>query len=237
MDDNRLGKHISQVFNEELEDLRSNVMAMGGLVEEQVNHAVGAFLSRDTETADNVIRRDHQVNRLEVQIDEECTRILAKRQPAASDLRMIIAVIKTITDLERIGDEAEKIAHITIHSNDRASIENSLLATVQQMGELAAHQLHDALDAFARLDTETAVATVKRDTKLDDIYSGLMRQTATFVMEDPRNFSQIFDVLWSVRALERIGDHAKNICEYVIFLVKGKDIRHTSIENLENAAR
>ncbi len=235
--DNHLGKHISHVYNEELEDLRSHVMAMGGLVEEQARRAVTAFLDSETETADEVIRRDHEVNRMEVRIDEECTRILAKRQPAASDLRMIIAVIKTITDLERIGDEAEKIAHLALHRADRAAIESSLLAMVQQMGELAARQLHDALDSFARLDTEAAVTTVRRDEKLDDIYSGLMRQATTFVMEDPRNFSSVFDVLWAVRALERMGDHAKNICEYVIFLVKGKDIRHTSIETIEQVAR
>lgn len=226
------GEHISQQFDAELEDVRNRVLAMGGLVEQQITQAITSLADGDTKLADVVIENDIQVNRAEVAIDEECTHIIARRQPAASDLRLMIAVIKTITDLERIGDQAERIARMGLRLAEKERPKNQY-SEIRHLGELVAKMVHDALDAFARMDAEAAVEVARQDLKVDQEYDGVMRQALTFMMEDPRAITRMLDVMWTARAIERIGDHAKNICEYIIYLVKGKDVRHTGIEKME----
>ena len=233
MDNTKITHHISKQFNEELEDIRNSVLNMGGMVEQQLANAMKALLEGDISIAEDVVAGDYKVNALEVAIDEECSRILARRQPAAFDLRLVVAVIKTITDLERIGDEAEKIANMMIHLAGMDSVTTNFDALLH-MGETAQNMLNQALDAFARLDTELAIKTAKRDKKVDKEFDAINRQMITFMMEDPRCIKQSLDIMWSARALERIGDHACNICEYIIYQVKGKDIRHTSLSDLEH---
>ena len=233
MDNTNLGHHISQQFNEELEEIRSLVLAMGGLVEEQVRNATASLVEGDVELAESVINRDIEVNRAEVSIDEECNHIIARRQPAATDLRLVIAVIKTITDLERIGDQAERIARMGIRLAEIERPKNKYIE-IRNIGEHVATMVHGALDAFARMDVDSAVEVSKLDKKVDNEYDGLMRQCLTFMLEDPRTITQMLDIMWAARAIERIGDHAKNICEYVIYLVKGRDVRHLSIEQIED---
>ena len=236
MEKTSLSHHISRQFNEELEDIRNKVLAMGGLVEEQIENAITALVNGDTELAETVISRDYQVNALEVAIDEESIQILARRQPAAGDLRLIVAVIKTITDLERIGDQAERIGRMAIHLAEMERPKNQY-SELEHLGVQVRKMLHDALDAFARMDTEAAVAVAQEDIKVDAEYDSIMRQMITFMMEDPRNVRRTLDIMWSARALERMGDHACNISEYIIYLVKGKDVRHTSLEHMEKEAR
>jgi len=232
-----IGHHISQQFNQELEDIRSKVMQMGGIVEQQLNDAVDALTNMDTSLAEVVITNDYKVNRLEVEIDEECTHILARRQPAASDLRLIMAVIKTITDLERIGDEAERIGRMALKFSEGESKDTKALVGIGHIGGLARDMLHDALDAFARMDADAARKIAKQDKKVDEEYENILRQVMTYMMEDPRSIPRVIGVLWSARALERIGDRACNICEYVIYLVRGKDVRHTKSDDAEKEVR
>ena len=227
------GLHISQQFNSELEEIRSHVLAMGGLVEEQIRNAILSLVEGDVPLAVSVVSRDVEVNKAEVNIDEECTHIIARRQPAATDLRLVIAVIKTITDLERIGDQAERVARMGTRLAEVERPKNNY-HELQNMGEHVARMVHGALDAFARSDVEMAISVSKQDEQVDQEYDGLMRQCLTFMMEDPRKITQMLDIMWAARAIERIGDHAKNICEYVIYLVKGKDVRHISIEQMED---
>ncbi len=233
-----IGKHISKQFDDDLEAVRSDVLTMGGIVEEQIQRALQALLDLDSELGENVVRDDYRINEMEVRIDEECTHIIALRQPTASDLRMIIAVIKTITDLERIGDEAEKIGRMATRLAKKTSPASmKRYASVRQLGRHVGQTVHDTLDAFARLDVDAAVATAREDEIIDDEYAACMRSLVTYMMEDPRLISEVMDVIWCARALERMGDHAKNICEYIIFLVKGKDVRHTSFEHMELQAQ
>ena len=235
MDTGNIDHHISQQFNVELEDIRHKVLHMGGLVEEQMENAIASLVSGDVEQAETVISRDYQVNAMEVKIDEESVQILARRQPAAGDLRLIIAVIKTITDLERMGDQAEKIARMAIHLADMERPKNQY-SELEHLSERARKMLRGALDAFARMDAEAAVSVAQQDIKVDAEYDAIMRQMITFMMEDPRTVKRTLDTMWSARALERIGDHACNICEYVIYLVKGKDVRHISLEEMSKEA-
>ncbi len=230
-----ISHHISQQFNEELEAIRHKVLTMGGLVEEQIENATAALVSGDVEQAEGVISRDYQVNAYEVAIDEESIQILARRQPAAGDLRLIVAVIKTITDLERMGDQAEKVARMAIHLADMERPKNQY-SELEHLSDQVRKMLRGALDAFARMDAEAAAGVAQEDLKVDAEYDAIMRQMITFMMEDPRNVRRTLDTMWSARALERIGDHARNICEYVIYLVKGKDVRHISLEELSKEA-
>ena len=232
MDTSDLSHHILSRFNADLEGVRSGVMQMGGLVEQQLQDGIKALYSGDGRLGEEVARLDHKVNAMEVAIDEDCSRILATRGPTASDLRLIVAIIKTITDLERIGDEAEKLGSIAsrLATLDRPT---DRYREIKHIGDLVADMVHGALDAFARMDTDAALAVARQDRVVDEEYEALQRQCITFMMEDPRAIRRALDILWVARALERIGDHAKNICEYVIYMVLGKDIRHLSIEDVE----
>ena len=230
MEASDLNEHISRRFNKDIEDLRNNVLVMGGLVESQLSQAIAAIVSGDSELGLQVAKDDYKVNDLEVTIDEECSRILATRAPTAGDLRLIVAIIKTITDLERIGDEAEKIGFLAskLAAMDRPADSYRELKT---LGNHVAHMLRDAMNAFARLDVEEALETVREDERVDDEYEAIARQCITFMMEDPRSIKRVMNVTWVARSLERIGDHAKNICEYVIYMVHGRDVRHTLVSD------
>ena len=229
-----LSHHISRRFNEDLESVRTRVLAMGGMVEELLGKAITALIEGDSSLGESLATDDLKVNGMEVAIDEECSRILATRSPAAGDLRLIVAIIKTITDLERIGDEGEKIGNIASRLAVMERPENKY-REIKHMSRIVAEMVHDALDAFARMDSQAALKVARRDRMVDEEYESIHRQCITFMMEDPRNIRRTLDVMWIVRSLERVGDHAKNICEYVIFMVHGKDIRHTRLEDVERA--
>lgn len=224
--------HISRQFNEELEDIRSHILNMGGMVEKQVLDAVTALIDVDSALAGQVIATEKQINGFERQIDEECTRLIALRQPAASDLRLIVAVTKANVDLERVGDEANKIAKMSMKLSEEGQLPRGYIE-VRHIGNHVSNMLHQALDAFARFDVELAATVVKEDKNVDVEYESAMRQLVTFMMEDPRYIKRVLNVMWSLRALERIGDHARNIAEQVIYLVKGRDIRHLPLDKLE----
>ena len=227
-----IGHHISHQFDEELESLRSKVLNMGGLVEKQVENALVALTRSDSSLAEDVATSDYKINSMEVAIDEECTQIIARRQPAASDLRLVVTMIKTITDLERIGDEAEKIGR---HAVKLATVERTphYFSEIKHLGEQVRKMLHDCLDAFARMDVDNALKIAQGDREINNEYDALTRQLITHMMEDHRAIKRSLRVMWCARSLERIGDHAKNICEYVIFTVAGKDIRHTSFDQVK----
>ena len=227
-----LSHHISRRFNEDLERVRTKVLTMGGMVEQQLANAVTALIEGDSNLGVSVARDDFKVNGMEVSIDEECSRILATRAPAAGDLRVVVAIIKTITDLERIGDEGEKIGYI---ASRLATMERPAdkYREIKHLGRVVSEMVHDALDAFARMDAEAALRVARQDRVVDEEYESIQRQCITFMMEDPRTIRRALDVLWVARALERIGDHAKNVCEYVVYMVHGKDIRHLSIDEVE----
>jgi phosphate transport system protein len=235
MDTTDFSQHISRRFNEDLERVRNQVLAMGGFVEQQLAKSVAALVEGDSSLSESVARDDFKVNSMEVSIDEECSRILATRAPTAGDLRLIVAIIKAITDLERMGDECEKIGYI---GSRLAALERPAdkYREVKHLGRVQ-DLVHDALDAFARMDAEAALRVARRDRLVDEEYEAIQRQSITFMMEDPRTIRRALDVMWVVRALERIGDHAKNICEYVIYMVHGKDVRHIRIEDVESALK
>ena len=225
-----MSEHTSKQFDHELENVRARVLHMGGLVEEQILRALQSLANGDLELARRVIEDDHRINAMEVALDEECCTIIARRQPTASDLRLLMAVIKTITDLERIGDEAQKIARMSelIHSSDRLPPPRTV--EVKHAASVALEMLRMALDAFARLDVGTAAEVVKRDQQVDDEFRAILRQLITFMMEDPRTITHSLEILFIAKAIERIGDHAKNMSEYVVYMVKGKDVRHLAPE-------
>ena len=230
MDNLNLGHHISRQFNEELEDIRNKVLQMGGIVEEQLGRAVKALVEGNTKLAKQVVTDDYRVNALEVEIDEECTRIVARRQPAASDLRLVMAVIKTITDLERIGDEAKRVARMVEEELNGAMAED-VRHELEHMGNLVREMLRMILDAFARLDVESAVRVVKADNRVDVKYVSITRQLMTYMAQDPKSIPRVLNILWAARALERMGDRCGNIAEYIFYLVHGRDIRHTEVDD------
>jgi phosphate transport system protein len=227
-------EHTSKQFDAELEDVRTRVLQMGGLVEEQIRRAVDALGSGDMQEIELVQANDHRVNAMEVDLDEACSHIIARRQPAASDLRLIIAVIKTITDLERIGDEAEKIARMAklIHEAERMHLPR---LEIKHVANLALGMLRKALDAFARLDVTAAQQVVAQDEAVDSEFRSILRQLITFMMEDPRTISRCLEILFVAKALERIGDHSKNMAEYVVYMVEGRDVRHMRADAIGRA--
>lgn len=232
METSDLKHHYSQQFNADLEEIRSRVLAMGGLVEQQLEQAILALNSSETDAAENVVSNDYKVNACDVDIDERCTKILALRQPTASDLRLVLAVIKTTADLERIGDEAKRVARMVIRSAGHDHGKN-LFGQIAHLGTQVQQMLHRALDAFARMDVDEAIDVAHEDVNIDREYESAMRQSMTYMMEDPRSIPSVLDLIWAARALERIGDRCCNISEYVIYFVKGKDVRHISLEQIK----
>lgn len=227
-----LAHHISSQFNEELQEANAKFMGMGGLVEHQVTHAIHALLDANSKLAKEVGEKENTVNQLEREIDESLTLILARRHPAAIDLRMVIAMSKANTDLERIGDEAAKIARIAQDLCEAGQSTRGFMET-RHIGNQVRVMIHDALDAFARVDAEQALLVLRADADIDREYQSATRTLMTYMIEDPRSISRVMNVLWVLRALERIGDHARNISEQVIYIAKGLDVRHTSVDEIE----
>jgi phosphate transport system protein len=233
MDNSKIGHHISGQFNNELENVRNKVLTMGGLVEQQIELAVAAFLNGDEEIAELVIKQEDQVDALEMAIDQECMQILALRQPAAFDLRLLITVIKVINELERIGDLAERIAKIAIKLSNNNSNTYTPFYELEHMTALVQSMLQDALDAFARMNIEGVTTTTSLDISVDREYTSIIRQLISKIMQDPKNINRMLDVLWIARSLERIGDLACNVCEHIVYMVKGEDVRHLTKAELE----
>lgn len=232
MDKLHLDQHISNQFNSDLEALRTKLLEMGGLVAEQLEKASRSLESADGELAEQVIDTENTVDAQEVEIDHECMLILARRQPAASDLRLVLMVTRATRDLERIGDEAKKIAKMAIALNDGGAAPRGYVE-IRHISSSVLKQVHLCLDAFARFDVHTAMTVAKGDKLIDREYKSAVRELITYMMEDPRSISRVMNILWALRALERIGDHAQNIAEHVIYLVLGMDVRHVPLSELE----
>ncbi|PCJ46511.1 MAG: phosphate transport system regulatory protein PhoU [Gammaproteobacteria bacterium] len=227
-----LTQHISKKFNQELEDVRNQVLKMGGLVEQQVSDGLTALLEANSELGKQVVERDTDVNKMELDIDEKCTEILARRQPAASDLRLMVSIIKTITDLERIGDEAEKLGRNAQNLSHKAGANHHFLE-LRNLGEIVKKMLNRSLNAYARMDVDEAISIIKSDVLVNQEFDTVSRLLIMKMMEDPREIKNTLYVSWCARALERIGDHSQNICEYIVYLVKGKDVRHLSLDDIK----
>jgi phosphate transport system protein len=228
-------KHLSSQFDSELNTVSSRVMELGGMVEAQINQAVYALQQFDSETADRVMETEHRVNAMEIEIDRELSSIIARRQPTARDLRLLIAISKTTANLERVGDEANKIARMVKSIIESGSARALPSTELRIAADLASGLLRKALDAFARLDTAAALSILKDDDLIDKEFDGFVRKLVTYMMEDPRTISASLDLLFLAKAIERIGDHAKNIAEFIIYIVKGADVRHTSMQEIESA--
>ena len=225
MEKTHFDQHISKQFDSDLEELKTSMLEMGGLVERQVNEALKAVEAADSEMAVKVIEHEHTVDAMEMSIDEEATLLIARRQPAASDLRMIMAVSRCVRDLERIGDEAKKIAKMAIQLSEEGGAPKGYLE-LRHIGLQVQQMLNRSLDAFARFDADSALEVLPDDRKVDMDYKSAVRELITYMMEDPRSISRVMNIMWTLKAVERIGDHAKNICEAVVYLVQGEDIRH-----------
>jgi phosphate transport system protein len=225
-------QHISQQFNADLSELKDRFLLMGGMVEKQVSDAVTALIDANGSLAEEVRLRDNDVDELEVILDEECTQVIARRQPAASDLRMVMSIAKMVSDLERIGDEASKVAKMANNLADEGTAPRGYVE-VRHIGEKVLEMVREALDAFARYDSELALVVMRKDVSVDQEYKMATRSLVTFMMEDPRSISRVLSVMWVLRALERIGDHACNVAEHVIYMVNGKDVRHVPLEQAE----
>jgi phosphate transport system protein len=226
-------EHASKQYDLDLDSIRSRVLQMGGLVESQIRRAVEALGSGDRAAMAEVIANDHRVNAMEVELDGDCSQVIVKRQPAANDLRMILAIIKTVTDLERMGDEAQKIARMARSIHERGTPPPPTAVDVRHAAEVALAMLRRTLDAFARLDCATAAEVIRDDAGIDSEFQAILRQLITYMMEDPRTISTALEIVWIAKAIERIGDHAKNMAEYVIYIVKGTDVRHTGAVKTE----
>ena len=222
--------HASKQYDLDLGSIRSRVLEMGGLVEAQIRRAIEALVSGDLALTDAVIEADHRVNAMEVALDGDIGQLIVRRQPAASDLRMIFAITKTVTDLERMGDEAQKIARMAKNIHERGVVQAPPLVEVRHAAEAAISMLRRTLDCFARLDPEAAEQVIRDDASIDNEFRAILRQLITYMMEDPRTISTALEIVWIAKAIERIGDHAKNMAEYVIYIVKGTDVRHTKVE-------
>lgn len=229
--------HVSTQFDADLDALISEVLRMGGLVEQQIIDALAGFASGDIATLERVITSDQQINGMEVAVDRECSRIIAKRQPTARDLRLMMAIIKTITDLERSGDEAAKIARMAKQIFERERMKMPRISDIRTAADIAIGMLRKVLDAFARLDTVAAASVIREDQAIDDEFRSILRQLITLMMEDPRTISMAIEIVFMAKSIERIGDHAKNIAEYVIYIAKGTDVRHTPFEFVEREAQ
>ena len=230
-------KHLSSQFDSELHSVSTRVMELGGLVESQLLNAIYALTHFSDETADRVIQTEDRVDSMEVEIDHDLSSIIARRQPTARDLRLLIAISKTTANLERVGDEAEKIARMVISIIESGSARSLPSLELRVAADLASGLLRKALDAFARLDTTAAVAILKEDNLIDQEFDGFVRKLITYMMEDPRTISPSLDLLFLAKAIERIGDHAKNIAEFTIYIVKGEDVRHTPLAQIESVVR
>ncbi|URI08849.1 phosphate signaling complex protein PhoU [Aquincola tertiaricarbonis] len=232
-------KHLSTQFDAELSGISNRVLEMGGLVEAQVAQAIYALSNFSSETANQVLQQENRVNQMEVEIDSDLSGIIARRQPTARDLRLLIAVSKTIANLERVGDEAARIAR-TVQRLVNTGVSSRLRVPVADLAfeaDLAVSLLRKALDAFARLDTARALEVLKQDDQIDQEFDGLLRKLITYMMEDPRTISSSIDLVFVAKAIERVGDHAKNLAEAIIYVVKGTDVRHHSVEAVEDAVR
>jgi phosphate transport system protein len=232
-------KHLSTQFDAELSGISSRVLEMGGLVEAQISQAMYALANYSGETASQVLEQEERVNRMEVEIDRDLSGIIARRQPTARDLRLLIAVSKTIANLERVGDEAARVAR-TVQRLINTGVSSRLrlpVADLQFEADLAIAQLRKALDAFARLDTDRALEVLKQDDQIDQEFDGLLRKLITYMMEDPRTISSSIDLVFVAKAIERVGDHAKNLAEAIIYVVKGTDVRHVPVKTVENVVR
>ena len=229
-------EHLTKQFDVDLETLRSRILQMGGLIEAQILAAIDGLYSGNIQSLEQVIENDRRVNGFEVSIDTECSHIIARRQPAASDLRLIMGVSKAVTDLERVGDEAKKIAVVSKQIHESGRLQIPRLADIRRAGGIVVGMLRKALDAFARLDAVAAAEVIRDDAAIDEAFRGMMRQLITYMMEDPRTISTAFELVWVARALERMGDHSKNMAEQVIYIVKGTDVRHTTFEDIEREA-
>ena len=230
-------KHLSTQFDSELNGVSSRVMEMGGLAESQIHQAIYALSQFSAEAAQQVIEREPRVNAMEIEIDRELSSIIARRQPTARDLRLLIAISKTTANLERVGDEAEKIARMVKSIIESGAARTLPSSELRVAADLASGLLRKALDAFARLDTAVAVTILKEDDLIDREFDGFVRKLITYMMEDPRTISASLDLLFLAKAIERIGDHAKNIAEFIIYIVKGADVRHTTMEQVESAVQ
>jgi phosphate transport system protein len=220
-------QHLSSQFDEELSRLRTHVLQMGGLVETQVSAAIEAYSTGEVASVKTIVETDRKVNELEKAIDDDCAHIIAKRQPTASDLRLILGISKIVTDLERAGDEAKKIAQGVRRIYENGHLPGQYGVGIRHLAEAALVMIRRALDAFARLDTPQATDVIRADTDVDTEFKSIIRQLITHMMEDPRTITTSIDIIWIARAIERIGDHAKNISEQVVYVVEGRDIRHT----------
>ncbi|MBV8464522.1 MAG: phosphate signaling complex protein PhoU [Burkholderiales bacterium] len=226
-------QHISKQFDTELETARAKILSMAGLVEEQFRDAMKTLDGGDPDLINKVLETEEQVNALHVKIDDDCVHIIARRQPTASDLRMVLTVIKVVNDLERIGDKAAKIARRARQIFETGRVNVPRLSDLTYQADIALNMLHSALDGFARLDATVAGQVARDDLKLDDEFRAIQRQLITFMMEDPRTISLALEIIEVAKAIERVGDHAKNIAEYVVYLVKGIDVRHASVDEIE----
>lgn len=233
MDTLHLGQHISHQFNDDLEHLRTKLLEMGGLVEDQLRDATRAIESADGGLAEKVLITEDEVDQREMALDQEAIAVLARRQPAASDLRLVIMVTKATRDLERIGDEANKIAKMAIELNNTGGESARGYVEIRHLASNVIRSVSWALDAFARYDVETALNVVRNDKDIDVEYKSAVREMMTYMIEDPRSISRVMSIMWALRALERIGDHARNVAEQVIYLVHGTDVRHSSLPDIE----